>query len=106
MTDPRQETNTGTGRIPDQILPPEGVSAVGQERLTGVQRVFWIVLSVLSGAYILMPLDFWPEMVLGLVGLLDDGVAGMVLLFSLSKLGIRIPFLDRFVTGRGSRKKG
>lgn len=90
----------GAGQDDSPVITP---TVAGQERLTRWQRLFWILVSIVCGAYIIIPVDFIPEIALGLVGLLDDGVAGMVLLFSLSKLGINIPLLSRFVNARAGK---
>jgi uncharacterized membrane protein YkvA (DUF1232 family) len=50
--------------------------------------------------------DFIPDWPLFIPGLIDDGMISMALLFALSRLGINIPLLSRFVNSRAGKRGG
>ena len=56
---------------------------------TGWERVFWIILCVLCAVWIVLPNVPIPFFI-------DEGLAALLLLTGLAKLGIRIPVLDWF----------
>ena len=81
-------------------------SQAQQQPLGKGERILWIIVAVLSGIYIISPVDFIPDWPLFIPGLIDDGMISMALLFALSKLGINIPLLSRFVNKRAGNRRG
>ncbi|MEQ8349929.1 MAG: hypothetical protein RH862_00495 [Leptospiraceae bacterium] len=71
-----------------------------EEKATGWLRIVWIVVAVLSGAYILYP---EPSDLFPIIGWLDEGLAAVFLTTALGKLGIRIPILDAFIRRKGRK---
>lgn len=67
------------------------------KKATGWSRFAWIVVAILSGIYIIIP---EPTDVIPILGWLDEVTAFLIMTTALSKLGIKIPFLDRIFQGR------
>lgn len=78
--------------------PPVAESAP-EERAEGWHRVFWIVVCVLCAVWIFIPNIPIPFF-------LDEGLAMLILLTGLAKLGIRIPVLDWFFKRKMGGRSG
>lgn len=63
----------------------------------GWKKWFLVVLAIISGVYIFIPefTDAFP-----FLGWLDEGIALIILTYSLNKLGIRIPLLNRILSSK------
>ncbi|MCB1320789.1 MAG: hypothetical protein KDK34_11085 [Leptospiraceae bacterium] len=70
----------------------------GPRKPTGFAKFFWIIVAIFSGLWWVLPETEFLGPIDMFTGGIDDGVAAMVLLYALSRLGIRIPFLEK-VTG-------
>ncbi len=64
-------------------------------------RIFWTFMSIVSVFWIFYP---EPSDLIPVLGWIDEGFAGVLLLTSLSKLGINIPVLNKLLAWRAARK--
>lgn len=64
-------------------------------------KLFWILTAIISAIWILLP---EPSDLVPVLGWLDEGLAFYLLITSLNRLGIRIPFLENFFSWRTGRK--
>ncbi len=89
MTQDKQNTNI-------EIIPPnKESSAESQEKKpTGWKKWFYIIISIIMGIYVFIPefTDVFP-----IIGWIDEGIAIMILTYTLSRLGIKIPYLERIL---------
>ncbi|HMW59662.1 MAG TPA: hypothetical protein PKE49_02690 [Leptospiraceae bacterium] len=72
--------------VPETELPPA----------TGAQRIFWIIIAILCAGWIFIPNFF----IIPIPFFIDEGIAAIILMTALSKLGIRIPILHWFFEKR------
>lgn len=87
------------------IVPTEGngreeemaAGKRGDQEATGWSRLAWIVIAVLTAIYIFIP---EPTDAVPILGWLDEVTAFLIMTTALSKLGIKIPFLDKIFQGR------
>lgn len=65
-----------------------------QPKITGWKKWMLILISIISGIYVFFPeyTDFIP-----FLGWLDEGIAILILTYSLNKLGIKIPIINRLI---------
>jgi len=87
--------------IPASSAPrPVGNPAVVRDTTvppaTGWERIFWIILCIVCTIWIFMP--NFP--LVPIPFFIDEGLAALILLTGLNKLGIRIPVLDWFFRRR------
>ncbi len=61
---------------------------------------FWLILSILSFIYVFIP-EFTDT--IPILGWMDEGIAIAILSYSLQKLGIRIPILDRILNRKAKK---
>ncbi len=81
--------------IVPEVLPPDGEP--NNVKAEGWQKIFWIILSIVCVVYIIVPNIPIPFF-------LDEGLVGMILLYALERLGIRIPVLHWFLQRRMGKK--
>ncbi|MCB1172862.1 MAG: hypothetical protein KDK39_04825 [Leptospiraceae bacterium] len=94
-------TNTTTGGETPSVGPgPEKTGPVPRgrsQKRPEKGKTFWLIVAVLSAVglavdtFLVTPEDFIP-----VIGWLDEGMLGTILMVALSKLGIEIPILSRF----------
>lgn len=96
--DPTQSRSENVTQVEVERLDPQAESAGA----TGLARVVWIGVAVMSGIYIFVP---EPSDVIPIIGWLDEGTAAALLTTALTKLGIRIPVIDYFLRRRSRSSK-
>lgn len=85
--------------IVPEVVSPGGLAGVEAEEThvppaTGIQRIIWIIVALFCGFWIVFP---EPTDVIPILGWLDEGLAAGILLTALARLGIRIPFVSKWV---------
>jgi hypothetical protein len=60
----------------------------------GWKKWLFIITAILSGIYVFIPevSDAFP-----IIGWLDEGLAIIIFTYSINKLGIKIPYIDKFL---------
>lgn len=91
--------------VPDSVSPGMVASAAAEEThvppASGIQRIIWIIVALFCGFWIVFP---EPTDVIPILGWLDEGLAAGILLTALARLGIRIPFVSKWVESYVSKR--
>jgi hypothetical protein len=94
--DPIAQPSPPATRVPNAVGTPLANTVKVESPATGWERIFWIVVCIVCAIWIFMP--NFP--LVPIPFFIDEGLAGLLLLTGLAKLGIRIPVLDWFFRRR------
>ncbi len=101
-----EATGEGQRRPGNPLI--ERIPSPESANLTFFQKLIWTILAIVCGIWIVLP---EPTDVIPFFGWIDEflaatGLAAILFVTSMRKLGIHIPIVDKWVHDRFRRKKG